>query len=250
MKLCRRLSSALALLALALLALDCSGCGSSPGRPAADAIPIDPDDISNFESLYAHNCAGCHGPNGKGGASTALANPLYLTIVDNSILRRVTTSGVAGTLMPAFAKSEGGMLTDQQINVVVKGIRDHWSKPEVLRGENAPLYSAPNAGDASRGLQVFGTYCSSCHGPQGRGGPRARSIVDPSYLALVSDQFLRTTVIVGIPELGAPDWRSDVPGKPMSSQDISDVVAWLASQRTAFPGQPYLHSDKPAGEPQ
>ena len=141
MKLCRRLSSALALLALALLALDCSGCGSSPGRPAADAIPIDPDDISNFESLYAHNCAGCHGPNGKGGASTALANPLYLTIVDNSILRRVTTSGVAGTLMPAFAKSEGGMLTDQQINVVVKGIRDHWSKPEVLRGENAPIYS-------------------------------------------------------------------------------------------------------------
>jgi len=77
MILCRRLSSA-----LALLALVCSGCGSSPGRPAANAIPVDPDDISNFEFLYAHNCAGCHGSNGKGGASIALANPLYLSIAD------------------------------------------------------------------------------------------------------------------------------------------------------------------------
>jgi cytochrome c oxidase cbb3-type subunit 3 len=76
----------------------------------------------------------------------------------------------------------------------------------------------------------------------------ASSIVDGSYLALVSDQGLRTVVIVGRPELGAPDWRGNVPGKPMSSQDVSDVVAWLASQRTKFPGQPYIHSDQRAGE--
>jgi cytochrome c oxidase cbb3-type subunit 3 len=243
MNLCRRLSGALALLVLA-----CSGCSSAPGRPATDAIPVDPDDISNFELLYAHNCAGCHGPNGKGGASIALANPLYLAIVDDSAMQRVTTNGVAGTLMPAFAKSAGGMLTDKQVDVIVRGIREQWSKPDVLHGENAPPYASPNSGDAARGLQVFATYCSLCHGPQGRGGAKASSIVDPSYLALVSDQGLRTSVIVGIPELGAPDWRGNVPGKPMSSQDISDVVAWLASQRTAFPGQPYLHSEKPAGE--
>jgi mono/diheme cytochrome c family protein len=243
MKLCRRLSAA-----LALLALVCSGCSSSPGRPAADATSIDPDDLTDFGTLYAQNCAGCHGPNGKGGASIAVANPLYLAIADDSTLRRVTTNGVAGTLMPAFAKSAGGMLTDQQVDVIVRGIREHWSKSDALRGENAPPYSAPNPGDASRGSQVFAVYCSSCHGPRGSGGPKASSIVDTSYLALVSDQGLRTTVIVGIPELGAPDWRSNVPGKQMSSQDVSDVVAWLASQRTAFPGQPYLHSDKPAGE--
>ena len=55
----------------------------------------------------------------------------------------------------------------------------------------------------------------------------------------MSDQGLRTIVIVGRPELGAPDWRGDVPGKPMSPQDVSDVVAWLAAQRPSFAGQPY-----------
>ena len=69
-----------------------------------------------------------------------------------------------------------------------------------------------------------------------------------SFLALLTDQELRTIVIVGRPELGAPDWRGDIPGKPMSAQDISDVVAWLASQRPKFPGQPYLNTAKSTGE--
>ena len=55
--------------------------------------------------------------------------------------------------------------------------------------------------------------------------------MDGSYLALASDQGLRTMVIVGRPELGAPDWRGNVRGKAMAFQDISDVVAWLSVQR-------------------
>jgi mono/diheme cytochrome c family protein len=233
---------------LALLALVCSGCGTPRGQPGADAVPVDPDNISDFSTLYSQNCAGCHGPNGKSGAAIALADPIYLAIADDSVLQRVTTNGVAGTQMPAFAKSAGGMLTDQQIAIIVRGIREHWSQPNVFRGENPPPYSATSPGDASRGATLFTGYCSSCHGPGGSGGPMASSIVDGSYLALVSDQGLRTVVIVGRPELGAPDWRGNVPGKPMSSQDVSDVVAWLASQRTKFPGQPYIHSDQRAGE--
>jgi cytochrome c oxidase cbb3-type subunit 3 len=233
---------------LALLALVCSGCSSSRGRPAADAVPVDPDDISDFGTLYARNCAGCHGHDGKGGASLALADPIYLAIADDSTLRRVTTNGIAGTLMPAFAKSAGGILTDQQIDVIVRGMREHWSKPDVLRGENAPPYSSSNPGDASRGSEVYAAFCSSCHGPGGTGGAKAGSIVDASYLALVSDQGLRTVVIVGRPELGAPNWRGNVSGKQMTSQDVSDVVAWLASQRAKFPGEPRLNSDKSAGE--
>ena len=55
-------------------------------------------------------------------------------------------------------------------------------------------------------------------------------------------------MIVGRPELGAPDWRGNVAGKPMSAQDVSDVTAWLVSQRPKFPGQPYPKDIKPTGE--
>ncbi len=120
--------------------------------------------------------------------------------------------------------------------------------PDVLRGANPPPYSSSGPGDSSRGSEVYASYCSSCHGPDGRGGQKASSIVDGSFLALLDDQELRTIVIVGRPELGAPDWRDNVPGKPMSAQDVSDVVAWLASQRPKFPGQPYPNIAKSTGE--
>jgi cytochrome c oxidase cbb3-type subunit 3 len=205
-----------------------TACGD---RKPVDSEVLAPNKITDFGLLYARNCAGCHGSEGKGGAAIALGDPVYRAIADDSTIRRVTADGVQGTSMPAFAQHSGGMLTDEQINVIVSGIRNRWPKPDGLRGSNPPPYAAQNPGDSKRGASAYGIYCSSCHGGDGHGGKRASSIVDGSFLALVSNQYLRTTVIVGRPELGAPDWRGDVPGRPMSPDDISDVVAWLVSQR-------------------
>ena len=130
------------------------------------------------------------------------------------------------------------MLTDKQIDAIVSGIR-LWAKPGALANQTLPPYAATAPGDSQRGADAYRTYCSSCHGENGHGGNKASSIVDGSYLALTSDQQLRTIVIAGRPELGAPDWRGDLEGRPMSAQDISDVVAWLSSQRPKLPGQPY-----------
>jgi cytochrome c oxidase cbb3-type subunit III len=110
-------------------------------------------------------------------------------------------------------------------------------------GANPPSYSANSAGNVRQGEVVYGTYCASCHGTQGQGGPKGSAVTNNSFLALVSDQGLRTMVITGRPELGAPDWRGNVPGKPMSDQEITDVVAWMASHRVQIPGQPYAASD-------
>ena len=234
--------------AVGLYALGLSGCANAPGRPAPGGMPVVPNEVSDFSTLYQQNCAGCHGAEGKGGAAIALANPVYLAIADDTILRHATTSGIPGTSMPAFAQSAGGMLTDKQVDAIVSGIRAHWSMPDVFRGGDPPPYSSAATGDSARGLEVYATYCFSCHGPAGRGGPKAGSIVEGSFLALVNDQELRMIVIAGRPELGAPDWRSDVPGRPMTAQDISDVVAWLSSQRPKFPGQPFPTTAKSMGE--
>jgi len=145
--------------------------------------------------------------------------------------------------MPAFAQSAGGMLTDQQLDAIVGGICG-WARPGELQGVVPPPYAAQEGGNAEHGATAYATYCASCHGADGKGTKRASSIVNASYLALVSDQNLRTNVIVGRPDLGAPDWRGDLPGHPLSSQEVSDVVAWLAAQRSPVPGQVYPGSSK------
>jgi len=231
------------LCASAMLSLLLSGCSSPHGQPQGDSEAMAPSQVSDFATLYSQNCAGCHGAQGRGGPALALADPVYLAIVNQGAMRKVIENGIHGTSMSAFAQSAGGMLTDKQIDVITSGILANWSRKGILDGSNPPSYAASSAGNAGHGELVYGTYCASCHGPGGQGGPKGSAITNDSFLALVSDQELRTIVIVGRPELGAPDWRGNVPGKPMTDEDITDVVAWLASRRVQNPGQPYSASN-------
>jgi cytochrome c oxidase cbb3-type subunit 3 len=233
------LSAFAVLLTLAILA----ACSTMHHEPPTDPDPIAPNQVSDFNTLYAQNCAGCHGAQGRGAASIALANPVYLAIVDEATMRNIVANGVRGTSMPAFAQTAGGMLTEQQIEGITTGIFSRWGRKQVLDGANPPSYAAKAAGNVDHGQLVFGTYCASCHGSQGGGTPKGSAITNDSFLALVSDQVVRTIVITGRPELGAPDWRGNVPGRPMTDQEITDVVAWLASRRARNPGQPYSASN-------
>jgi len=228
-----------AVLALVLL----SACSTPHGQPQKGEESVAPNEVLEFGTLYAQNCAGCHGADGRGGASIALADPVYLAIVDRNELRKATANGVRGTSMPAFAQRAGGMLTEQQIDVITSGIFSRWGRAGILDGANPPSYAARSAGNVEHGKVAFGTYCGSCHGAGGAGTPKGSAITNDSFLALVSDQGLRTIVITGRPELNAPDWRGNVPGKPMTDQEITDVVAWLASRRVQNPGQPYSASN-------
>jgi len=230
--------SAFVFLSLILL----SACSTPHGQPQKGSEAVAPNQVLEFATLYAQNCAGCHGSEGRGGASIALANPVYLAIVDETAVHNVVANGARGTSMPAFAESAGGLLTDEQINVITSGMFSRWERKGILDGTNPPSYSAKTTGDVARGEIAFKTYCASCHGSEGHGS-KASAISNDSFLALVSDQGLRTIVITGRPDLGAPDWRGNVPGKPMSDQEITDVVAWLASRRVQSPGQPYSASN-------
>jgi cytochrome c oxidase cbb3-type subunit 3/ubiquinol-cytochrome c reductase cytochrome c subunit len=199
---------------------------AAPGQHAAEQEVIRPGDVTDFRLLYAQNCSGCHGANGQGALSVAIGKPAYLAIADDATIRRVTEKGTPGTAMPAFSQSAGGFLTDVQIDILVRGIRA-WSRPGSLIDSRPPAYAASLTGNAARGQDAFAKYCSSCHAA---GGSGARVIADSSYLALVTDQHLRTVTIIGMPNLGMPDWRGHA--TPLSDADVTDVVAWLAMHRT------------------
>ena len=249
-----------------LLSAGCQRILNGPQKQ--DLEQIRPDQVKDFNVLYGNNCAGCHGADGKNGPAIPMNNPEYLAMVSDQQMKNVTVNGQTGTLMPAFGKSAGGLLTDAQINVIIAGMRQRWGKP--MAGLNLPPYAATLTGDPAHGQQVYTAACASCHGAStdnataqtdteaqsaqaghtstsghGKVG-NAGSITDPTFLALLSDQSLRTIVIAGRPDLGQPDWRGDTPGHPLSDQEITDVIAWLSSHRQPLPGQ--THPDPGGSE--
>jgi mono/diheme cytochrome c family protein len=223
----RRSGVAITLLTMVWLA----ACSRWPGKPAPGPEVPRPDSVLDPVALFNQNCSGCHGADGRNGPAMMLSDPVYLAIVDDNALRSTISKGRPGTAMSAFAQKEGGMLTDEQINAIVRGIRERWSKPNALDGDIAPSYAAKAPGDAAQGQSVYVSYCASCHGEGEGGGPKAGPVVNKAYLSLITDQGLRTLVITGRPDFNAPDWRNNLAGHPMTEQEITNVVAWLASQR-------------------
>ena len=143
-------------LALAAVGVALFGCDRIPGRPGPGPEVARPDKVLDFATLYRANCAACHGENGRDGAAISLANPVYLAVAGEDNLRQITAKGVSGKLMPPFAKSAGGMLTDQQIQVLSHGMMQQWSRPDLLAGSSLPaLCKSTLAGDAARGQAAF-----------------------------------------------------------------------------------------------
>jgi cytochrome c oxidase cbb3-type subunit 3/ubiquinol-cytochrome c reductase cytochrome c subunit len=234
------------MLLTAALMMYASGCGHAPGKPGLQPESLRPSQVLAFPALYRQNCAGCHGVSGKYGAAISLDNPVYVAFAGGSNIAAITGAGVPGTLMPPFSKASGGMLTDQQVQIIAQGIVSTWGNSADMGGQSPPPYASHLTGNPANGQKAFATFCARCHGPGGggvRGGEhQTGSLIDPSYLALISDQGLRSIIVAGAPRQGMPDWRSDAQGagaRPLTDQEITDIVAWLGSFRVQTPGQPY-----------
>jgi mono/diheme cytochrome c family protein len=240
-------------LRLALLASWVAGC-DLPGRPGPADRYVPPREEKRFGVLFQKNCAGCHGADGKLGPAPPLNDKLFLALVPDRELTRVIASGRTSTLMPAFAESEGGPLAADQVEVLASGIKSRWG-PVKPAPSGAPPYLLPQtesglarSGDGEKGAKVFALACAGCHGERGQGRPHggaaggmtAGAINDPDFLALVSDQALRRSVIAGRPDLGMPDYAG-LSGRPegfqpLSAEDVANLTALLASWRQGGPG--------------
>lgn len=216
-----------------------SSCDWMPGAPDPAKRWKSATEITEFATIYRTNCIACHSDGSTISPSIPMNNETYLSMVPEGRLREIIAEGIPGTLMPAFAREEGGTLTREQIDILVEGILA-WRSDQMPDG--LPPYSAAG-GEASLGAAVFQNHCASCHGDDGKGGPDGGSVVDPAYLALVSDQYLRSVTIAGRPDLGMPDFRGES-GPAMSPADVSNVVAWLVSHRRAVSGEQSVPPDE------
>jgi mono/diheme cytochrome c family protein len=212
--------------AAACVGLLCCAACEPPGKPGAGSGEA--ATVTDFKTLFAQNCAGCHGENGRMGPGRILNDPIYLALVPQDALRDVIENGRPGTAMPAWADKQGGPLRPNQIAALVDGIKRNWAKP--VSGAPLPGYAnAKTGGNPDTGKKLFSKACFGCHGP----GSRIGAVTDPSYLALTTNQNLRTSIIVGRPDLGMPDYRVLNAGHPLNDQNVADLVAYLASKRPA-----------------
>lgn len=242
-----------AFVAAALLSVSV-GCSHLSGKPGFRPETMRPSQTVEFDVLYKNNCSACHGDGGLNGPALPLNNPVYLAWAGKQHMLPIVASGQSLLAMHSFSQSDGGMLTDQQVEIVVNGMIAKWGKLNAFNGANPPGYGATTAPDLAAGKAAFQAHCASCHGENGKGvnatGASAKqavtgSIVDPTYLSLIGNQGLRDIVVAGMPGDGMPDWRSDGPGKPMTDKEVTDVVGWLASHRVQFPGQPFSSAASP-----
>jgi mono/diheme cytochrome c family protein len=221
-----------ALLVTAVLAIVMSGCARH------EESQTRPEQVMDFGELFDENCAGCHGVDGRRGVAQPLNDPLFLAVAGDARLRDVVSRGVPGTPMAAFGRDAGGVLTNEQVRALVDGMKRNWGERSLAFDASLPAYtedeaiaSGVSAGNPERGRSGFASYCARCHGADGRGGTSAGSVVDEAFLALTSNQSLRTTIIAGHSAHGFLGGHDYMPGRPMTRQDISDVVAWLSAHR-------------------
>jgi mono/diheme cytochrome c family protein len=122
--------------------------GTSLPRPPT-AVQFPPGDAARGATVFAQNCALCHGDKGQGRIGAILQKDwpgLDVTALLDSTIAR----GVAGSKMPAWAKSNGGPLTDQEIADAAAFVRT--LKPGVQ--PTSAVVQAPESGPLSGSLAL------------------------------------------------------------------------------------------------
>ena len=120
------------------------------------------------------NCAGCHGTDGKGGAALALGDPVYLAIADDAVHEaRSDRGGIPGRRCRHLRRAKAECSRRSRLKS---------SSREFVNSRRSRTYCVAwilrRILDDSRqrftGADVYATYCSSCHGPAGRGEAEGR----------------------------------------------------------------------------
>jgi len=105
----------------------------------------------------------------------------------------------------------------------------------------------PAAEAVARGQADYQVYCAVCHGAQGEGyaADNANALAHPAFLAVATDEFLRSAIIRGRPGTPMSAWGVDW-GGPLDDDSVDDLVAYLRAYAQGSPLD--VHGDVVTGE--
>lgn len=90
-----------------------------------------------------------------------------------------------------------------------------------FQGQSTQEHAPASSGHPDAGARTFSTYCSGCHGADGRGGERAPNIATTRNIVAMSDDDLEAIVKKGVSGSGMPAFGF------LGDQAVKDVIAHL-----------------------
>ena len=176
------------------------------------------------QQLFSQNCAVCHGTFGEGGPNPSNPSDLiipistaeYLKTRDDVTLKLIISQGQPNFGMSPFGSTNGGPLSDEQIDSIIAFLRT-WEA-------NPPVTTAPDVKVKTLSLDapaIFKQVCAQCHGATGQGtsGP---SLVAEEFQKENSDQNIYDTINLGHPSASMIAW-----GKMLNTDQITQLVQYI-----------------------
>lgn len=199
------------IIAVSSLALFLSACSQSSSQaPGAAPTLVSALEVSNVGAtptpseteegnaalgapIYLENCTPCHGAQGEGVDAPPMRNSQFVQKAGDEVVSTTIANGIPGTEMPAWLQTQGGPLTEIQIDDVIAYLHTLQGVTPLPTATPAPEEPTPTplppaaptpeparpsepggpgpagsmAGQVNQGQPLFGLYCASCHGPEG-----------------------------------------------------------------------------------
>ena len=171
---------------------------------------------------YTMICSACHGENGEGKdyesyktGVPAIFNNDFLRAASAEMIKFTLLNGRGSRQMASWLPRHSG-LEMQEIDSLVRLIE---AQEKGQKDFNAVRLIS---GSLTRGLTLYNSDCSQCHGEEGAGGI-GLPVNNSDFLSLASDQFLYNTLYHGRNIAGMPSWSH------YSNNEMADIIRFLRS---------------------
>ncbi len=207
-----------------------------------EGVKLDTASIKYASGMYAKYCALCHGKDREGYAadfapSLRSKNLMAITVAPASnfnFLSHTISYGRTGTAMAPYAKSQGGPLEEDDIEVLLLWLHESSGVKKPIE-----LSAKPIRGNVTQGKALYKKHCASCHGEKGEGG-RAPAIANPMLLATASDALLHYTISHGRDGTPMPAFKDS-----LQKTEINSLTAYIRSRASGWNAPEAITLNKP-----